>query len=179
MRQAPEVLSVKTVAESNLFTIESVDLTFSNGQSRSYERFANRNNPAVMIVPMPAPDRILLIREYGAGLGDYYISFPKGGIEPGETLEETAQRELREEVGLGAHALRHLMTLSNSPSYSSSRMSIWVATDLFVAPAEGDEPESIEVLEWSLKNLPALMEHPEFHEARALAALLFLSSQTT
>ena len=54
MSEIPIILNKITVAKSRLFHIESLDIQFSNGQQRNYERLARVNKGgAVLIVPMP------------------------------------------------------------------------------------------------------------------------------
>ena len=53
-------------------------------------------------------------------------------------------------------------------------MHIVLAKDLYPKKLEGDEPEAIEVIPWKISNIDALLRHPEFHEARSIAALLLL-----
>lgn len=54
MRQKPHALARAIVAKSRLFTVEEVQLRFSNGVERTYERLVNRNKGggAVMIVAL-------------------------------------------------------------------------------------------------------------------------------
>ena len=56
----PDILNVEAVARSRLFTIEAVDLAFSNGARRVYERMKPSNREAVMIVPILGDDVILI-----------------------------------------------------------------------------------------------------------------------
>lgn len=102
--QKPTILNVETVARSRLFTVESVDLEFSNGVRRVYERMRPTNREAVMIVPI-VDDHLILIREYAVGTESYELGFSKGLIDPGESVFEAANRELKEEVGFGADDL--------------------------------------------------------------------------
>lgn len=81
--QKPKILKVETVARSRLFNVESVDLEFSNGVRRVYERMRPSDREAVMIVPVIGDD-LLLIREYAVGTESYELGFPKGLIDPGE-----------------------------------------------------------------------------------------------
>ncbi|NVP00474.1 ADP compounds hydrolase NudE, partial [Photobacterium damselae subsp. damselae] len=74
----PEILSSQVVAKSRLFTIESLDLKFSNGEERTYERMQPSGREAVLIVPVTAQGDLLLIREYSAGTERYELGFPKG-----------------------------------------------------------------------------------------------------
>ncbi|MFU1923766.1 NUDIX domain-containing protein, partial [Klebsiella pneumoniae] len=64
------------------------------------------------------------------GTESYELGFSKGLIDPGETVDEAANRELKEEVGYGANKLTFLKKLSMAPSYFSSKMNIMVAEDL-------------------------------------------------
>ena len=94
----PDILNVETVAKSRLFTVEAVDLAFSNGARRIYERMKPSEREAVMIVPI-IDDHLVLIEEYAVGLESYELGFPKGLIDPGETVNQAADRELKEEAG--------------------------------------------------------------------------------
>lgn len=124
--QKPTIHSVEAVARSRLFTVEAVDLEFSNGARRVYERMRSSGREAVMIVPI-IDDHLILIQEYAVGLESYELGFPKGLIDPGETPFEAANRELKEEAGFGAHQLETLGKLTMAPSYFSSQMNIVVA----------------------------------------------------
>ena len=142
----PDILKVETVARSRLFTVESVDLAFSNGARRVYERMKPSEREAVMIVPI-IDNQVVLIQEYAVGLESYELGFPKGLIDPGETVFEAANRELKEEVGFGAEKLDFLSKLTMAPSYFSSKMNIVVAEGLYPERLEGDEPEASAVLQ--------------------------------
>ena len=117
MTKKPTILNKTTIATSRLFRIESLDIEFSNGAQRNYERLA-RSNPggAVLIVPMLDSDTVLLIREYSAGVHRYELGLPKGKTDAGESFLDAANRELKEEVGFGARSLHHLSSFSIAPS---------------------------------------------------------------
>ena len=174
MKKKPEILNRTVLAQSRLFDIESVHLRFSNGQERHFERIAGRNPSSVMVVPMPDEKTVLLIREYGAGVEDYVLAFPKGAVEGDEDIFSTALRELKEEVGYGARKFEKIGQFSASPGYLGSMMQVVLATDLYHEPMPGDEPEPMEVVPWKLDAIDPLIAHPEFHEARSIAALLML-----
>lgn len=169
----PTLHKVETVARSRLFTVESVDLEFSNGERRVYERMRPSTREAVMIVPI-VDDHLILIREYAVGTESYELGFSKGLIDPGESEMDAANRELKEEVGFGAHQLTFLKKLSMAPSYFSSKMNIIVAEDLYPESLPGDEPEPLPQVRWPLTNLMALLEEPDFNEARNVSALFLV-----
>ncbi|WP_034917598.1 MULTISPECIES: ADP compounds hydrolase NudE [Erwinia] len=171
--QKPEILNVETVARSRLFTVEGVDLLFSNGARRVYERMRPSDREAVMIVPL-VDNHLILIQEYAVGLESYELGFPKGLIDPGETPLEAANRELKEEVGFGAKKLEMLGKLTMAPSYFSSKMNILIAEQLYEEKLEGDEPEPLPQVRWPLENMLGLLQEPDFREARNVSALFLV-----
>jgi len=172
MEKKPEVLNKKVIAETRLFCIESMDIKFSNGQQRQYERLTrSKSNGAVLIIPMLDNDTVLLIKEYSAGVDRYELGLPKGKIDDGESILNAANRELKEEVGYGAKQLHHLTSLSIAPSYLEHMIDIVIAQDLFEEKLIGDEPEELEVIPWRLDNIQNLLATGKCTEARSIAAL--------
>lgn len=170
----PVIRSRKQVAKSRLFAIEQVDLTFSNGEKREYERMLGSGRGAVMIIPMIDADTLLLVREYCAGTHSYELGFPKGLIDPNESAEDAANRELKEEVGYGAKQLVLIHQLKIAPAFFNANMNIFLAQDLYPEKLEGDEPEPLEIVTWSLKDYQKLLAQQDFNEARSIAALMLL-----
>ncbi|MFO7648529.1 MULTISPECIES: ADP compounds hydrolase NudE [Halomonas] len=169
--QKPEVLERRSVARSRLFHVESLDLRFSNGEERTFERLTGSDQGAVMIVAMPDPEHVLLIREYAAGFEDYVLTLPKGLVDPGEDIVTAANRELMEECGFGANRIEPLVELSLAPNYMRHRMQVLLASDLYPRRLPGDEPEPLIVETHAIEELTALLARDDFHEARAIAAL--------
>ena len=171
MPTKPQVLKARTAAKSRLFEVEELDLRFSNGVERTYERLASRGNGAVMIIPVLNNDTLLLINEYAAGIHEYQLTLPKGLIDPGETALEAANRELMEEVGYGARRLTPLRSMTTSPSYMGHRIQVIIAEDLYPKRLPGDEPEEIEVIPYPVEKISELVFEEQFAEARVIAAL--------
>ena len=181
MRQKPTVLSREFVASSRLCRVEAVQLRFSNGAERTYERLVGRGNGygAVMIVAMLDAEHAVLVEEYCGGTDEYELSLPKGLIEPGEDVLAAADRELKEEAGFGARQLEHLTELSLSPGYMSQCIQVVLARDLYPERLPGDEPEAIRVERFSLRDISRLAMAENFSEGRALAALYLVRDLLT
>jgi len=171
MPKPPIIHATRNVSDSRFLRFEQVDLEFSNGERRTYERMKPGGLGAVIIVPMLDAETVLLVREYGVGLERYELGLPKGRLDPGETAEQGADRELKEEVGYGARRLTCLHTLSLSPSYMSHVAHVVLAQDLYPERLEGDEPEPLEVVPWKLAELHTLVARDDVTEGRSIAAL--------
>jgi len=171
MKSLPTIKQIRTLARTRLFHIEELDLEFSNGTSVQFERLKGSSYGAVLVIPMLDAQTVILIREYAAGMERYELALPKGRIEADEDILAAANRELMEEVGYGANQLEHIATYSLAPGYSSQLTYVVLAQNLYPKQLEGDEPEPIEVMHWSLDALPELVQHDELTEARSIAAL--------
>jgi ADP-ribose diphosphatase len=153
------------------YRMERLDLEFSNGERRRYERLHGRGHGAVVVVPMLDDDTVLLVREYAAGVHRYELGLVRGRIDEGESPEHAADRELQEEAGYGARSLHVLRSLSLAPSYMSHQTHLVIARELYPQRLPGDEPEELEVVPWKLDALHELVLREEFSEGRAIAAL--------
>lgn len=184
MPEKPTILERKTVAKSRLFCIEALDLRFSNGAERQFERLTRGTlGSAVLIVPLLDEQTVLLVREYSAGVDRYELGLPKGKTEPEEPMLEAAERELKEEVGYGARDLFKLARFSVAPGYLEHETEIILARNLYADKLPGDEPEDLEVVPWRLDEINALIATGECTEARSIAALFmtneYLKNATT
>jgi len=171
MRKKPKITNIHTVAQSRIFNIESMDVEFSNGTTRVYERLMSRGNGAVLVIPMLDNDTVLMIYEFSGGTERYELGLTKGKIDNGETPIEAAGRELKEEIGYGAKRLTFLKTITLAPGYQSSETHIVLAEDLYEEHAEGDEPEPLEIIPHKLSELDILSYNDDITEARSIVAL--------
>lgn len=171
MNKRPTILATRDAPDSPLRRAEEVDLEFSNGERRTYQRLKGSGFGAVLIVAMRDPETVLLVREYGVGVDRYELGVPKGRLDRDETAEQGADRELKEEVGYGARRLKILGTLSLSPSYMTHLAHVVLAEDLYPERLQGDEPEELEVVPWRIDRLHELLERDDVTEGRSIAAL--------
>ncbi|MGF1545852.1 MAG: ADP compounds hydrolase NudE [Thiotrichales bacterium] len=171
MSKHPQIERRELIARTRLFHIEQLDIVFGNGRQVSYERLVTGGLGAVLAVPMLDANTALLIREYSAGTDRYELALPKGRMEPGETPEQAANREMTEEIGYAARRLTPLTRLSLAPAYMAHAIHLVLAEDLYPERAQGDEPEPLEVVPWPLDQLLELSLREDCSEARSIAAL--------
>jgi ADP-ribose diphosphatase len=169
-RRLPTIHGI-TEHDAGPYRMERLDLEFSNGERRKYERLHGRGHGAVAVVPMLDAETVLLVREYAAGVHRYELGLVKGRIDAGETPLEAANRELMEEAGYGARDLLVLRSLTLAPTYMSHATHLVLARDLYPQRLPGDEPEALELVPWKLADIGELILREEFSEGRSVAAL--------
>ena len=125
----------------------------------------------VAIVASTADNRILLVRQYRAAAGAETLEIPAGHVEPGETPEQAARRELLEETGHEAERFELLATLSPSVARFTNRMYCFFAGQ--ARPATGPIPQGEPGVSLVLyeKGVRGLMDEKEFYSAPGCAAL--------
>ena len=108
-----EYQGIRKVHEGKFITRYDVDYVTAEGNPKTYEMISRDGNiqtledlqnktpnAVVMILTDESGERILVNREYRMAMAQWIYNFPAGLIDPGESAEESAKRELREETGL-------------------------------------------------------------------------------
>lgn len=100
-------LSKIKIAEGNWVTLSKIHYLDPEGTERVWESVGRKNSRgAIGILALTVPnEEVILIRQYRPPVGCCVIEFPAGLIDPGETPEEAAMRELREETGYQGNVL--------------------------------------------------------------------------
>jgi 8-oxo-dGDP phosphatase len=146
-----------------------------------HEREIVHHPGAVAMAPLHDDGTITLVRQYRAALDAEVWEIPAGlrDVE-GEPPEETAQRELAEEVGLRADRLEHLVTFHNSPGFSDEAVVIYAATGLSEVPddRQGAEEQHMLVARMPLAEAVAMVDDGRITDAKTVIALLTLAHRS-
>ncbi|MGB3330268.1 MAG: NUDIX hydrolase [Thermomicrobiales bacterium] len=131
---------------------------------------------SAVVLPLTAEREVLMIRQYRHAFGRYLLELPAGLVDPGEDAIATAGRELIEETGYAATALRHLTTVLASPGYTQERSALVLATGCHAVAHAADEDEPIDVLRVPLADLGALLEpgNTAIENAQAMLGVMWL-----
>jgi ADP-ribose pyrophosphatase len=106
-------------------------------------------------------------------VGETLWELPAGTLEPKEHPQETAARELIEEIGYEAGQLEFLTTFYTTPGFSNERMFAYVGKDLKFVGQDLDETEKITVEKRSWNEVLKMMANGEIHDGKTLTTLLF------
>ena len=128
----------------------------------------------VQVLALTPDGRALLVRQFRQGSRLVSLELPGGVVEPGQTPEAAARRELREETGHEAESFRRLAAFRPNPAIQNNTAHFFLAEGAFLAgPTEFDENEDLDLALVPLAELRDLVLRGEVDHAIMAAAVLF------
>ncbi len=142
------------------------------------EREIVEHDDAVAIVPLTDAEEVLLLKQYRQPVQAYLLELPAGTMDvDGERPEQTAQRELQEEVHHRAERFEWLTTFHNSAGWSTERTHVFLGTGLSLAPPPDAFEAKAEEADMEVVTIPIdaalnLVRRGEITDAKTVIGLL-------
>lgn len=139
-----------------------------------------RHSGASAVIPFlgdPAGNdpSILLIRQYRYAADGFIYEIPAGRLEPGETPEECAVRELREETGCTAAKMEHLYTMYTTPGFTDEKIHLFVATGLVRGETALEADEFVEVVPMAMSAALLMIKDGTINDAKTALSILYVA----
>ena len=172
-------LASRRVHTGRVIDLDVDTVRFPDGSSGELEII--RHPGASAVVPLlsdaTGPDPVvLLLRQYRYATGGELWEIPAGRLEhPGEDPADCARRELLEEAGVTAGALRPLTTIWTTPGFTDEAIHLFLATDLLQDAPRRERDEFITVVPKPLSEVLAMIERGEVRDAKTAVAILYVA----
>jgi ADP-ribose pyrophosphatase len=170
-RDRSKVLRSKIVYKGRVFGVRRDEVIEPTGVRATREVITHPGS--VVVMPLLDDGRILLIRQYRYAARQFLWELVAGRIDPGESVRQSAARELIEETGYRAKRFRVFLDLFPSPGFLEERMSILFAEGLTLGKAEPEEDERIEAKAFTRAELERMMKRKTLRDAKSIAGLLY------
>lgn len=171
---AYETVHSEIIYQGRVFKVRLDDVRMPGGQLARLDIVEHHS--AVAMLPLDDQGNIWFIRQYRHPAAIELLELPAGVMDEGETPEVSAQRELREEIGMSAKRIIELGSFFLAPGYSNEYMYVYLAQDLFPAPLQPDDDEFIQIIKVPVEEVGALIRSHQIRDAKTLAALcLFMN----
>jgi ADP-ribose pyrophosphatase len=153
------VISPRTGTEHDFYIIESEDW--------------------INVIPLTANDQVVMIKQYRHGSRKVTLEIPGGLVDPGDTPEKAASRELLEETGYQATEFVQIGVVNPNPALFNNRCYTFVARNAQkIHDPMPDQTEDIEVVLIPLIEIPNLISKGEIEHAMVITAFYWYFSQT-
>jgi 8-oxo-dGTP pyrophosphatase MutT (NUDIX family) len=153
---------------------------FAGPGGHRFTRDVVRHPGAVAVLPVHDDGTATLVRQYRAPLDRPLLEIPAGIRDVAdEAPEETARRELAEEVGLEAASIEHLVSFHNAPGMSDEVVDVYLATGLREVPAaaQGVEEEAMTIERHHLDDLAAMIADGRLTDAKTVIAVALVRNR--
>jgi 8-oxo-dGTP pyrophosphatase MutT (NUDIX family) len=167
----------RKVAEERIYDGSLISVgrgTFEGPDGSTFNRDLVRHPGAVSIVPVDSDNSVFMVRQYRAAIDADLLEIPAGKRDvEGEPPEETARRELEEEVGMRAGRVEKLGEFYNSPGFSDEYSYVFLALDLEATQvsAHSPEEEAMEIERVPLDEVPMLIKTGRIVDAKSIIGL--------
>jgi len=170
----PETLGSERILEGKVFTVERDRVRLPNGREVTMD--VVRHPRSVVLLPVPEPNRIILIRQYRHALNRYLWELPAGSVDEGEEPDQAAVRECHEEIGHIPETVVRLASLFPTPGYCDEEMIFYRLSGLTTPAkaAEADEDEDIEPKTFLLRDVREMVRRGEIVDMKTVAGLTLL-----
>ena len=151
MSNEPGQVSTRRAYTGRIINLDVDTVRFPDGSLGELEMVRHPGASAIvpfMSDPAGADPQIMLIRQYRYAALDFLYEIPAGRLDPGESPETCARRELQEETGCTAGTIEHMHTMFTTPGFTDEKIHLFLAYDLTRGEAarEADEFITVEVM---------------------------------
>lgn len=146
---------------------------FRMGDGKEVVRPIIDHPASVLVVPLLDDGRIVMVRQYRAGLGKITLEFPCGKAHPGEELTQAAHRETAEEAKCALLSLSPMGRIAPAPGLSSEIIYLYQGRARPLSREEIPESDPDEYFETEAKTaeeLESLILSGELIDSKTIAA---------
>lgn len=173
--QPERVLESRSIYEGRKVRLRVDTVELPNG-ARSIREIVSVPQ-AVVILPLTEDGQVHLVRQYRAAIGDYLLELPAGTLDPGESPEACARRELIEEIGQQAGHWQWLTSFYTVPGICDELIHLFLARELSRAQGQPDADEFIEVVSLPLEQAVAMARSGQLRDGKSIIGLLWVASK--
>jgi len=169
-----ERLKHERVFDGRVFAVDRDVVRLPNGREVTLD--VVRHPRSVVLIPVPEPGHVILVRQYRYVVNQTLWELPAGSVDPGETPEQAARRECHEEIGQVPATIVRLAALLPTPGYCDEEMVFFRLSGLDepTDAAQLDEDEDIEPRVFELRDAREMVRRGEIVDMKTVVGLAMI-----
>lgn len=181
-KEPPRRLGTRRAYSGRVISLDVDTVALPDGSVADVEMIRHPGASAVVPFlddPRSEDPRILLIRQYRYAADAALLEIPAGRLEPGESPEDCAGRELEEETGHRAREYRKVFELYSTPGFTDEKIHLFLAWDLESGTLARERDELIEEVPLRLSVAEGMIADGEIIDAKTALGILFAARKKT
>jgi ADP-ribose pyrophosphatase len=156
-----------------VFSIRT-DTAISPRTNKSHDFYVIESRDWINIIPITPDERVVMVKQYRHGSREITLEIPGGIVDPGDTPQGAAARELLEETGYQSENCVQIGEVNPNPAIFSNRCFTFLARKVKkVADPTPDQAEDIETILVPLVDIPELIRQGKIDHSIVVAAFHF------
>lgn len=152
--------------------ILDLKLEYFETEEKVLKREIVEHKDAVAIFPIDKDGYVYLVKQFRFPVEMDVLEIPAGLVEDGENYEETALRELQEEIGFSSKNLEKVFEGYNSIGFCTEKTVIYRACDLFSSKLPEDDDENLSIEKIHFEDLKKMYFNGEINDFKTAMAIL-------
>jgi ADP-ribose pyrophosphatase len=170
-----EKISGEQVYNGVLLKVQRDEVRFPDGTSGVREWVEHPG--ATAVIPVTEQSNVIMVEQFRYPLNRITLEIPAGKIDPGETVDNCARRELKEETGLHTDQLIKIGSFATTPAFTDEVIHLYLATELTREESHTDPDEFLSITELPLEKIMKFIRNGTIQDAKTIIAFLLAKEQ--
>jgi ADP-ribose pyrophosphatase len=170
MQYEEKTVNTKHVYKGKFISLDSVEVVLPDGNRSTRDIVLHPG--ASVVVPVSENNEIYMVRQYRKPIEKVTLELPAGKLDEGEDPKVCAERELKEETGIEAAKIEHMISIHSTPGFSTEVLHLYLASGLTEGTASSDEDEFVSCEKYKIDELIGMIMSNEITDAKTIIGIL-------
>lgn len=170
MQYEEKTVNTNHVYKGKFISLDTVEVVLPDGNRSTRDIILHPG--ASVVVPLSENNEIYMVRQYRKPIEKVTLELPAGKLDEGEDPKVCAERELKEETGIEAAKIEHMISIHSTPGFSTEVLHLYLASGLTEGTANSDEDEFVSCEKYKIDELIGMIMSNEITDAKTIIGIL-------
>ena len=176
MDTTEKIIRCEDIYDGKVIKVKKFEVMLPDGNKSIREEVVHSGGAGILAVK---DGFVYFVSQYRLAARGELLEIPAGKLNLGEDPEETARRELIEEVGLRPKKLKRIAAFYVSPGYTNEIIRVYHAEGLEETDRKLDDDEFLNVVRLPVDKAIEMLDRGEFVDSKTIIAMYYLKSIVT